>query len=160
MRFLVEGYKAIEYKGYIIERDEDSLEQAIADAEENGRLEYDFIFRVIKNKKVLDQFDNLREARAFIDGKVEEELKDLETVVYNCISEYMDDTINRNAGRHYSDIIEDLSDPACNSPYYRKRFEEMENTSYDKYNSQLDHFVINIIYNSGKWWYDRSEDAI
>lgn len=71
---LQEDYDATTYKGYTIENNNDSLEQAIIKAKETGILEYTFKFFILdKDGKQVYEATGLQAARAWIDKEQEKQ---------------------------------------------------------------------------------------
>ena len=68
MRFLREMWESINYKGYEIEYNQDTLDQAIQDAKEEGELHFTFNFFIAKNGKRLHNTKSIKEAKAWIDN--------------------------------------------------------------------------------------------
>lgn len=67
-----EMYEGIDYKGFTIEYNQDSLERAIQQAKEDGVLNYTFAFNVVDNKgNNVYTTKSLKDARAWVDRKIE-----------------------------------------------------------------------------------------
>lgn len=72
MKFLKEMWEGINYKGYVIEYNQDALERAIESAKEDGELHFNFSFFVMtKNGQHVYRTKSLKDARNYIDRVAE-----------------------------------------------------------------------------------------
>lgn len=84
MKFLIESYEGIDYKGFEIEYNQDVLERAIEQAKEDGELHFVFDFFITKDGKRLEKVKSLKAAKQWIDNKF---ITTTKYVINDCINE-------------------------------------------------------------------------